>query len=212
RGRWVVLAVVLVAVTLVASVFVFGLGRDPTVVRSALIGREAPSFDLPLLSGPGTVRLSDLRGKVVVLNFWASWCTDCRIEHSALAAAWDRYRDQGVVLVGVAFEDTASSSRAFAQSLGMDWPIVRDAASRHARGSGRRDREHPPVPGVPGPLRSRLAVGARHPDAREHRAAAAGRTNPGRDPRGVRGGLRPMDPAVAAEAGPHPGRLAHPIR
>jgi len=136
RGRWVVLAVVLVAVTLVASVFVFGLGRDPTVVRSALIGREAPSFDLPLLSGPGTVRLSDLRGKVVVLNFWASWCTDCRIEHSALAAAWDRYRDQGVVLVGVAFEDTASSSRAFAQSLGMDWPIVSDAASRTALAYG----------------------------------------------------------------------------
>ena len=136
RGRWVVFAVVLVAVTLAASLFAFGLGRDPMVVRSALIGREAPSFDLPMLSGPGTVRLSELRGKVVVLNFWASWCTDCRIEHSALAAAWDRYRDQGVVLVGVAFEDTASSSRAFAQSLGMDWPIVSDAASRTALAYG----------------------------------------------------------------------------
>jgi cytochrome c biogenesis protein CcmG/thiol:disulfide interchange protein DsbE len=136
RGRWVVFAAVLAAVTLAASLFALGLSRDPTVVRSALIGRAAPAFDLPLLSGPGTVRLSDLRGKVVVLNFWASWCADCRIEHSALAAAWDRYRDQGVVLVGVAFEDTVSSSRAFAQSLGMDWPIVSDAASRTALAYG----------------------------------------------------------------------------
>lgn len=136
RGRWVVFGAVLLAVTLAASIFAFGLGRDPTLVRSALIGRAAPAFDLPLLSSQGTVRLSDLRGKVVVLNFWASWCADCRIEHNALAAAWDRYRDQGVVLVGVAFEDTASSSRAFAQSLGMDWPIVSDAASRTALAYG----------------------------------------------------------------------------
>ncbi len=132
RTRWVAFAAVLVAVTLAASLFAFGLGRDPGVVRSALVGRAAPAFDLPLLFGAGTIRLSDLRGKVVVLNFWASWCTDCRVEHDALAAAWGRYRDQGVVLVGVAFEDAASSSRAFAKALGMDWPIVSDTASRTA--------------------------------------------------------------------------------
>lgn len=137
RGRWVIVAAVLVAVTLAATLFGFGLGRDPTLVRSALIGRAAPAFELPLLTDSGEVlRLSDLRGKVVVLNFWASWCADCRIEHDALAAAWDRYRDQGVVLVGVAFEDTASSSLAFAQSLGMDWPIVSDAKSRTALAYG----------------------------------------------------------------------------
>src|SRR5436190_19105009 len=97
RRRWMVLAAVVAAVGLLTALFAFGLSRDPTEIRSVLVGRPAPDFALTTLDRTRTVRMADLRGEVVVINFWASWCAPCRQEHPALAAAWDRYRDQGVV-------------------------------------------------------------------------------------------------------------------
>jgi cytochrome c biogenesis protein CcmG/thiol:disulfide interchange protein DsbE len=123
---------VLVGVGLLALLFAFGLRHDPNYVRSAVVGHPAPAFDLPMLNGPGTLDLAGLKGKVVVLNFYASWCVDCRIEHQNLAAAWSRFRDQGMVLVGVPFTDRLGDSRAFARELGMDWPLVQDPGSRTA--------------------------------------------------------------------------------
>src|SRR5690242_7867182 len=87
--RWTPAAGLLVAVALLASLFGFGLSRDPTVVHSVLVGRRAPAFALPQTDGDRTFRLADYRGHVVVVNFWASWCVDCRVEHPALSAAWD---------------------------------------------------------------------------------------------------------------------------
>src|SRR5438094_6368955 len=66
RRRWPLLGAVLVVVALLAALFATGLTRDPTVLRSVLIGREGPKFSLPMLEGTGVVRLSDLRGQVVV--------------------------------------------------------------------------------------------------------------------------------------------------
>src|SRR5919108_1602984 len=96
-NRWVWVGAVLGAIAVLALVLSFGLSRDPTVIRSALIGRPAPDFTLRTLDGSRSVRLSDLRGRIVVLNFWASWCADCRVEHPSLAGAWNRYRERGVV-------------------------------------------------------------------------------------------------------------------
>lgn len=131
-----VLAAVLGGVALLTLLLSFGLSRDPTVIRSALIGRRAPDFALRTLDGSGTVRLSDLRGKVVVINFWASWCADCRIEHPNLAGAWQRYRDSGMVLLGVAFQDRPSASRAYLAEFGGDWPQLSDPGSRTALAYG----------------------------------------------------------------------------
>ena len=64
-------------------------------------GSPAPPLDLTLLNG-GSLRLADLKGKVVVLNFWASWCIPCRKEMPALQAIWQEYQEQGVIFVGVA--------------------------------------------------------------------------------------------------------------
>ncbi len=136
RGRWILFGSVIVAIAMLTSLLAFGLGRDPDIVRSALVGKPAPAFELPLLSGIGSLKLSDLRGQVVVLNFWASWCADCRVEHQTLAAAWDRYRDQGVALIGVDFQDSTPAARAFASELGMDWPLVIDQASKAALAYG----------------------------------------------------------------------------
>lgn len=127
---------VLSVVAPLTALFAFGLGRDPAAVDSALIGRAAPGFELPMLGGPGSLSLSGLRGQVVVVNFFASWCAACRREHPSLAAAWERYRDQGVVLIGVSYQDRASASREFSRELGTDWPLVFDGTGAAALAYG----------------------------------------------------------------------------
>ena len=86
----------------------------------------APDFDLPLLDGTGRVVLSSLRGKAVVLNFWASWCIPCKEEAPRLQAAWERWRDRGVVFVGVDAQDFRSDAKRFAARYGLTYPIVHD--------------------------------------------------------------------------------------
>ena len=110
----------------------FGLTRDPRVTASPLVGHRAPEFALPPLDGSHAVSLSDLKSRVVVVNFWASWCLECRQEHEALAAAWARYRDRGVVLVGIPFQDTRSESLRYLAEVGGDWPQLDDGGDRVA--------------------------------------------------------------------------------
>jgi cytochrome c biogenesis protein CcmG/thiol:disulfide interchange protein DsbE len=126
RNRWMVLGGVVAAIAVLTLLLAFGLSRDPTLIRSPLIGKPAPTFGLLTLDGTETVKLADFQGQVVVINFWASWCADCRIEHGALAAAWDRYRDQRVILLGIAFQDRASAARAYVDDMGGDWPQLVD--------------------------------------------------------------------------------------
>jgi cytochrome c biogenesis protein CcmG/thiol:disulfide interchange protein DsbE len=129
-------ATVVVAVALAAWLGSAGLGRDPAAIRSPLLGRPAPDFALRALGADRMVRLGDLRGQVVVLNFWASWCAECRVEHPALSAAWSRFRDAGVVLVGVDFQDHHPSALAYLSERGTSWPVVADPGSRTALAYG----------------------------------------------------------------------------
>jgi cytochrome c biogenesis protein CcmG, thiol:disulfide interchange protein DsbE len=132
RGRWVLAGSVVAAVGLLAALFGFGLSRDPTLIHSPLVGKPAPDFSLSRLDGTGAVSLAALRGQVVVVNFWASWCAECGLEHAALADAWRRYRDQGMVLVGIPFEDAPSASLAWQRRMGGGWPVVSDPGSKTA--------------------------------------------------------------------------------
>jgi cytochrome c biogenesis protein CcmG/thiol:disulfide interchange protein DsbE len=95
---------------------------------SALAGErpQAPDFTLPRLDDESSVTLASLRGNVVVLNFWASWCAPCRDEAPLLESAWQRYRDRGVVFVGVDLEDLSSSARRFVAEYGITYTNVRD--------------------------------------------------------------------------------------
>jgi cytochrome c biogenesis protein CcmG/thiol:disulfide interchange protein DsbE len=132
RPRWLVLGGLAVSIALVASLFAFGLGRDPNSLAPVIVGKAAPAFDVTTLDGERTIRLADLRGQVVVLNFWASWCVDCRIEQPALSQAWTRYRDHGVLVLGMSFEDAVPAAQAYARDNAMGWPLVTDPGSRTA--------------------------------------------------------------------------------
>lgn len=84
---------------------------------SPLVGREASDFTLELFSG-GKLNLSDLRGKAVLLNFWASWCMPCRDEAPALEASWKRYKDKPAVFIGIDIWDDKDSALAYIKQFG----------------------------------------------------------------------------------------------
>ena len=93
-------------------------------------GEPAKEFELALFDGR-TLRLADLRGNVVVLNFWVSWCPPCRAEMPAFERIWQEYRDQGVIFVGVAgVLDTEEDARAFAEKVGVTYLLGRDATGQ----------------------------------------------------------------------------------
>jgi len=93
-----------------------------------LVGHAAPDFTVQLWNGASgqQVRLADLKGKPVVLNFWASWCDACQVEAPALQAAYQKYRAQGVAFVGLAFDDTADHGKPFLQKYGTTYPAGPD--------------------------------------------------------------------------------------
>ena len=121
----------IVALTLALG-FVFGsrFGKDPRLVESPLIGKPSPDATLPFLEQEGQLSLSELRGQIVVLNFWASWCVGCRQEHDDLLATANAYRDEGVQFVGVVFQDEPGDAIAFLDELGRGYPNLVDEGSR----------------------------------------------------------------------------------
>ena len=118
RLFWLVIAggliVVVVGVALAGS-----LGSDPTVVGSALIDKPAPEIVVDQLDGDGEVRLSDHAGDVVVVNFWASWCTGCRLEHDALNSAAAEYADFDVTFLAVNTQDEQGQALSYLNRYGV---------------------------------------------------------------------------------------------
>jgi peroxiredoxin len=90
----------------------------------------APSFKLRRLEGDGSVRLESLRGNVVVINFWASWCEPCKKEMPRLEQAWQRYRGRGVTFVGVNTTDFTGDAERFVERYRLTFPVVRDGNGR----------------------------------------------------------------------------------
>jgi cytochrome c biogenesis protein CcmG/thiol:disulfide interchange protein DsbE len=129
--RWLRLALVIVIVIGVIALLAYGFTRDARYIRSPLIAKQAASFSLTLFDGK-VIRLEDLRGKVVFLNFWASWCIPCRAEAKTLEAAWQKYKDRGVVFLGVNVQDKEEDGRAFIKEFGITYLNGRDASGKTA--------------------------------------------------------------------------------
>jgi cytochrome c biogenesis protein CcmG/thiol:disulfide interchange protein DsbE len=109
---------VLLAVVAVAAVIGVAFVRQQQTQPTS---GAAPDFSITTFDGD-TFRLSDLRGQVVVINFWASWCVPCREEAPALESIWQQYRDRGVVVLGVAYADLDNDSLAFMREFGITYP------------------------------------------------------------------------------------------
>ena len=122
---------VIVAVVALIGLLAYGLSQnepDRGIERALARGerKPAPSFDLPRLSGGGRATLAGYRGKVVVLNFWASWCEPCRTESPLLENWHRRIAARGGTVLGVDVLDVASDARAFAGKYGLSYPLARD--------------------------------------------------------------------------------------
>ena len=128
-------AAIYVTILAVLGVLAFGL---LSASKTQLQSGPAPDFTLSLFDG-GALRLSDLRGKIVVVNIWASWCVPCKDEAPFLERAWRAYRERGVVFVGADYVDTEPAARAFLTQFGVTYPNGPDIGSaiyRAYRGRG----------------------------------------------------------------------------
>lgn len=124
--RWLIPLSVVPVVALLA----YGFRTNPRDVPSPLVGRPASPFSLTTFAGEA-VSLESLRGKVVVLNFWASWCYPaCYEEAPVLERSWRASRDRGLVLLGVDIQDTAEKAGKFIADFGLSFPNAPDTAGK----------------------------------------------------------------------------------
>jgi peroxiredoxin len=123
---------VLIAVAVVAAAFVAWLiaGEAPAPVDR---GGEAPPFELPRVGATGSVSLSSLRGKVVLLNFWATWCKPCEDELPAMERLHQALSGSDFELVAVSVDADPEPVLRFRERLGLDFTLLLDADQRVAR-------------------------------------------------------------------------------
>ena len=121
---WTVWVIVLGLITLLA----FGFTTDPKKVPSPLLGRLAPDFQVNELNGEQKFSLSEFKGKPVVLNFWASWCAECRTEAVILEDFFQKYgvNKKQLVMIGIAIQDTPKKAKAFARHFGKTYLLGLD--------------------------------------------------------------------------------------
>jgi cytochrome c biogenesis protein CcmG/thiol:disulfide interchange protein DsbE len=125
----------LVLIGVLLGVFALAFVRGGSSGPVAQLGRQAPAFSLERLGG-GRLALDDLRGRPIVLNFWASWCLPCRDEAPMLTGLAADYADQGLVVVGIVYRDDATNAIDFMRRYGQTYPGLLDPTQRTAMDYG----------------------------------------------------------------------------
>jgi cytochrome c biogenesis protein CcmG/thiol:disulfide interchange protein DsbE len=125
-----VLIIGVVIVAVIVFVLFAGLGKDPAIIDSPLIGKPAPPFALKAVGSGETIDLESLRGKPVILNFWATWCGPCYEEHPTLVA--NARNLPNVQFVGVVFNDEENKIMRFLAERGTAYPTLLDANGKTA--------------------------------------------------------------------------------
>ena len=141
KRRLVVLAATVLAGAALAVVLLTGwatggnggvtdvAGSDSAVLYSAGHRPLAPDFTATTLTG-SQLSFSSYRGRVVVVNFWGSWCAPCRAEAPTLAVTAEQYQKAGVAFLGVDVRDTTASALAFTREFGVPYPSISDSGSQ----------------------------------------------------------------------------------
>lgn len=119
---WIVMLAVL-------GLSAYGLVRTNATRPEA--GQKAPGFTMSFFNGyewegQEQVSLDDLQGNVVIVNFWASWCVECRLEADLLEQTWRRYQDQGVIFVGIAYSDVEPNAKEYLREFNVTYPNAPD--------------------------------------------------------------------------------------
>lgn len=120
RGRLAVMAMFLLA------------GNGLPLADATMVSRSAPDFTLPSAAG-ANLRLQEQRGRVVMINFWATWCGPCRREMPQLNRLYGKYRSAGFVLLGVNVDEDPRNAVGVSSKLGLDFPVLFDKDQRVSR-------------------------------------------------------------------------------
>lgn len=166
-------ALIAAAVTLpLLGLLAFGMTRNPNAIPSTMPGREAPAFELVTMplderEVPETVDLSALRGNVVVLNFWASWCVACRDEHEPLSRVARAYEGRPVRFFGVVYNDSPENAREWIEAMGgQSYSALIDPDSRTAIDYGLYGVPETFIIGPDGRVRHKIIGPATEPELR----------------------------------------------
>lgn len=124
---------VIAGIAALVVVLALAFRHDPQDIRTGTVGKPAAAFTLQKLDGTGPLTVTPGDGKVVVINFFASWCIPCKEENPALVRTYERYRaSPDVVFVGVLYQDSIDAGLKYVRENGVTWPTVNDDRGRVA--------------------------------------------------------------------------------